>query len=665
MKISDIVRNRSWRYSILGLFLGLFAPIGWTVLRLIFFWQEGEEIGAQIVAGITASAESLGVYLYMGFGTALVFGSIGYILGKGAQEIYDRALHLDELNRTVAEQKEEFERRFRELNCGLKNFHLINAKIQKSISFQDVIRLAADGLHEILGYDRVNILMVNRQRQVLEFAAHRGSNDAHGDAITLPLDARAGALFKVVESRQVLLVNDITKLPEEFHLQPPCDEIIALRSRSFIVCPIIVRDEVVGLFGVDYKSQRKKLDETDIDTVKLFADQVSATMVKIELLDSVETLTRELSHTFEELLRYRREHSEHESSLREATASTSESILDVARAVDVVRDVVDTTRSSTAEISVSIDQVSQNLHQLNDFMEKSISAMIEIASTIENVQENAGSSHAMAEKVKQQAENGVASVNSTLEGLQGISVAVEKAVEAIGRLSGKGEEIGGITTVINEITQKTNLLALNAAIIAAQAGEHGRSFAVVAEEVRNLSQEAARSTGAIGRIIEEIQSSTRESVDHIGVTRQLVQENLELGSKMTSSLQQILGSSVQSMEMTHSIRKATKEVSASVESVSVSIEELGEMSSHVTLASREQAQGTRSIVQSIEELKSMADELFDSTEKQKRNTRDIELAVAAVSNMTGRIFTALEERQQGSREVIERLEGMKRLEGNA
>ncbi len=288
--------------------------------------------------------------------------------------------------------------------------------------------------------------------------------------------------------------------------------------------------------------------------------------------------------------------------------------------------------------------------------------MTQIASTIGNVQENAGQSHAMAEKVKQQAENGVASVRSTLEGLQGISTAVEKAVAAIGRLSGKGDEIGSITTVINEITQKTNLLALNAAIIAAQAGEHGRSFAVVADEVRNLSQEAARSTGAIGRIIEEIQTFTRESVEHIGVTRRLVLENLDIGGKMTGSLQQILGSAVQSMEMTHSIRKATQEVSASVESVSVSIEELGGMSAQVSVASREQAHGTRSIVQSIEELKGMADELFESTEKQKRNTREIETAVAAVSNMAGRIFNALEERQQGSREVIDRLEGMKRLE---
>ena len=655
-------RHRSWQYSFFGFFLGMFAPIGWTVLRLCFFWRDGESIIAQIVGGITSSSENIGIYLYMGVGTSFVLGTVGYILGKGAQAMVDRAHNLDELNQTVARQKEEFENRFLDLNNSIKNFHVINANIQRSNNFQEVIRLTADGLHDILTYDRVNILMVNRAKKVIEFAASRGSGDDQVTGITLPLDGRAGALFKAIESRQVILVQDSTRLADEYHLKPPCNSISQLRSRSFIICPILVRDEVVGLFGVDYKFKRKIVNETDVDTVKLFADQVSAAMVKIELLDSVESLVRELGQTFRELLKYKQEHSDHESSLREATASTSESILDIARAVDVVRDVTDATRSSTAEISVSIDEVSQNLHRLSDFMDRSISAMTQIASTIGSVQESAGHSHAMAEKVKQQAESGVTSVNSTLHGLQGIAGAVEKAVAAIGRLSGKGEEIGSITSVINEITQRTNLLALNAAIIAAQAGEHGRSFAVVADEVRNLSQEAARSTGAIARIIEEIQGFTRESVDHISATRHLVRENLGLGETMASSLQQILGSAVLSMDMTNKIRKATQEVSTSVESVSVSIEELGEMSSQVTLASREQAQGTRSIVQSIEELKRMADELVEAIEKQKRNTKEIEGAVGSVSNMASRIFTALEERQQGSQEVIDRLEGLKKLE---
>ena len=658
----EISANRSWLYGFYGICLGLLAPIGWMALRLLLFWQEGQGLWQQIVTGVAASRESIALFIYMGGGTALVFGWVGFILGRGAQEIYDRAQRLDELNHTVARQKEEFEGKFRDLNNNLKNFHAINSHLQKSFESREIFNLAADALHDILGYDRVNILKVNKERSVLEFVASRGSGDDNVDGITIPLDDRAGALYKIVVSKQMLLVDDITRLPEEYHLKAPCDNIVQLRSRSFILTPVIVRDEVVGLFGVDNKIKRKKLDDTDADTVKLFSDQVASALTKIGLLEAVETLIKELDHTFRELLKYREEHARHDLSLKEATASTSESILDIARAADVVREVVEATRSSTGEISVSIEQVSQNLHQLTDFMEKSISAMTEISTTIGSVQESAARSHSMSEKVKVQAENGVTSVTGALEGLKGISGAVEKATVAIGRLAEKGEEIGSITTVINEITQKTNLLALNAAIIAAQAGEHGRSFAVVAEEVRDLSQEAARSTGAIAQIIEESQGFTRETVDHIGITRKLVHDGVGLGEKMAASLQQILDSAVLAMEMALSIRKATQEVSASVESVTVSIEELGEMSSHVSLASREQAQGTRSIVKSVEELKTMADELVRSADKQKRNTREIDKAVGGVSEMARRIFAEMEERQKGSVEVIERLEGMKDLE---
>lgn len=653
--------ERSWRYAVLGFFLGVSAPIGWIVLRLILFWQTGQGAWNQIIADITRSPQSITLYIYMGGGTAVVLALFGFFLGRAYEHIHERASRLDELNRTIAHQKEDFERRFLTLNNSLKNFHSINAHIQQSVDFREVLALACDGLHEILGYDRVNILMVNRDKNCLEFVASRGSGDDNVAGITLPLDERAGALYKTVAENRLFLIDDITRMPEEFHLKAPCDNLHQLRSKSFIICPIVVRDEVVGMFGVDNKQKRKGLDETDVDTVKLFADQVSSTLTKINLLEAVDTLTQELDKTFQELLKYRKEHSRLDLSLRGATASTIEAIKDIAGGADVVRDAVDSTQSSTSEISVSIDQVAQNLSQLTEFMDKSISAMTQISSTIKSVEENGVRSHGMSETVKKQAEGGVASVADALQGLKEISGAVEGTGAAIGRLSEKSGEIGGITTVITEITQKTNLLALNAAIIAAQAGEHGRSFSVVAEEVRNLSQEAAKSTGAIAKIIEEIQVFTEETVGHVGKTRQLVQDGIGLGQGMEAALHQILDSAGVAMEMAHDIRKATQEVSKSAEFVTRSIEKLGEMSGQISLASQEESQGIRSIVKSIEEVKTMADDMVTATEKQKQNTHEIESAAASVSQMMTRIFSEMEARQVVSRDVIERLERLKKF----
>jgi len=525
------------------------------------------------------------------------------------------------------------------------------------------LRLAADGLHDVLEYDRVNILMVSPARDSLEFVASRGAGQDNVDGIVFPLDPRAGALYKTVSEKRMFLIDDITLMPEEFHLKPPCDAVVQLRSRSFIICPIMVRDEVVGLFGVDNKLKRKALDETDVDTVKLFADQVSSALIKIDLLQAVEALTRQLEHTFVELLKYREDHARVDFSLKQATGSTGEAIREIANAADVVRDAVETTHSAVGEISVSIDQVSQNLGRLADFMEKSIAAMTEIAATIKSVEENGGRSQTMSETVKVQAENGVGAVAATLNGLREISGSVENAVSAIATLARKSEEIDSITTVITDITQKTNLLALNAAIIAAQAGEHGRSFGVVASEVRSLSQETADSTGAIARIIDEIQDYTRRAVAYIGHTRQLVGDGIDRGALMEASLNEILQTATVAMTMAREICKATREVATSVESVSRSIEELGEMSAQVSRASREEAHGAKSIVAAVEDVRAMTDDMVLATARQTENTGQIESSINRVSAMAQRIFDEMDDRRKGSLQVIEDLRRLKEKTG--
>ena len=652
--------ERRWLYALVGLIFGISAPIVWIFLRLIIFWQAGQGVFEQIFSDIIRSSQSLALYIYMGFGTSMVLSVLGYFLGRANQQILDRAKRLDQLNREVALQKEEFEIRFRDLNQAIKSFHSINADLQKSMNASEVLKLAGDGLHDIMGYDRVNVLMVNRDSQCFDFVVSRGFEGELASDVQLPLDRRAGALYLSYAENRPLLVENVTHMDDSYRLQPPCDSIIQLRSINFIIFPIVVRDEVVGLFSVDNKRKKRLLDDTDLATVKLFANQISASLAKISLLDGVETLTGELETTFQEFLSYRNDYAQLEKSLQTATRSNAMSIADVAGAADVVREAVDSTRSAVGEISVSINQVSQNLSQLTDFMEKSISSMTQISQTIKEVKGSGVRSHSMSETVRVQAEKGVTAMADAQSGLHQISSAVDKTFGVIGCLIEKGEEVDSITAVINEITQKTNLLALNAAIIAAQAGEHGRSFAVVAEEVRNLSQEAANSTGKISRVIEEIQEYTQSAGEQITTTRELVQEGIVLGQGVDDSLRQILESAAVAMDMALDIRNATEEVAKSAEFVTRSIEQLGEMSAQISLASQEQAQGTKSIAKTVEDVKAMAEDMVSATSRQLQDTEDIEAAVRAVSDMAQRIFQGMEDRQAGSREVIESLELLKR-----
>jgi methyl-accepting chemotaxis protein len=307
------------------------------------------------------------------------------------------------------------------------------------------------------------------------------------------------------------------------------------------------------------------------------------------------------------------------------------------------------------EISVSIEQVALNLKSLSDFMASAVAAMTQIHYTINAVQESGVRSHSMAEAVKLSAEDGVSVVEQVLAGMRGIVSAVGQAEAAISRLARKSAEVGTITSVITDLTQKTGLLALNASIIAAQAGEHGRSFAVVADEVRALAQEAASSTSQINRIIDEIQTFTGETVNHIRQTRHLVDDGMGKGDEMARALRQILDSSTQAMEMTSDIRRATQEISRAVEAVNRSTEELGEMSTQVSQASREETQGVRSIVRSVEEVQSMSVDMVAATRRQLTNAEQINCAVEQVSAMGKHIFDEVEARRQASHAVVENL----------
>ena len=667
MALNEIFAGRSGKrdiaYAAGGMLLGVMAPLGWIVLRLMMFWDDSSPLLDQVVQDIMGSEQSKYMYIYMCCGTMMVLGSFGFFIGRASQQIHDRAVKLDLLNQEIEEQKSGFERRFTDLDHSIKNFHIINTDLQKTVNRQDILRLTADGLHEVIGFDRVNILMLDEDSKQLYFAVCRGSNIDADVNSRLTLDRRAGCIFKSISDRQIMLIDDIAKMPEEYHLLPPFDTFPQLRSRNFILCPIIVRNQAIGLLAVDNKTKRHKLTDTDVDTVKLFADQVSSSMMRINLLDAVESLTQQLEHTFNEFLKYRDEHAELITSLRLATSSTTSATADISGGAGVIQESINSTRSSVGQISVSIDQVSNNLKSLNDFMASSIASMTEIQYTVSAVEENSVRSHAMSETVKERAEHGVETVKQVLDGMRGIVAAVEQAEGVISSLSLKGEEVGTITSVVTQLTQKTSLLALNAAIIAAQAGEHGRSFAVVADEVRTLAQEAASSTDKINQIIEEMQKYTRETVDHIRCTHQLVNEGMKQGEEMADVLSQILGSSRQAMEMAHDIRKSNQEISQSVIGVSNSIEELGEMSSQVSRASREEANGAKSIVAAVEEVRSMTDDMVLATSRQAENTRQIETSVDRVSDMARRIFDEMDNRRKASLQVIDDLRRMKEKTG--
>jgi methyl-accepting chemotaxis protein len=599
----------------------------------------------------------------MGFGTAVTMSTLGYFIGRATDELYQRTIELNAIHHDVAAQKEIFETQYKRLSTNIKSIHQINSRIQKSLDVQQVLSLCSEGLHDILGYERVNILMANSMRSHLYFFSAKGDDKGDSKGVTLPLDERGGVIFKCFNEKRLFLIDDIRKYPLDYQVQSPYDSIKQIRSRSFMLCPIVVKGESIGLFGIDNKFSQQALDETDLDTLKLFADQVALSITRINLLHAIDTLTTELEKTSLELLQNRESYYRHVLDLQTSVDSLTENTANIASASEGVMASVDETSSAAGEISIAIEQVSKNLDFLAEAVEKSVSAMDQINVSLKNVEENATYSHDTSSQVKAQADKSSIVVEETIAALTEIQSSVDLSFHGIKRLSENSSRIEGIVKVINDITKRTNLLALNASIIAAQAGEYGKSFGVVADEIRNLSLQTGQSTGEINGIIDEIMTESRLAAESVTATKELVQIGVKLGEETGKALRVILESSQRAMEMTEKIKMTTTEQTTSARLVAQSVEDVSSMTAQIFRASKEQSNATKSIGAAIDSIKTMVHEMAGATSRQVEDTGEIKGSVDAFGLMVTTIFDDMEKRREESSSVMQELQILKESSG--
>lgn len=646
-------------YAAAGLSMLLVAPVSWAIFRLAIFPAPNVPLLTRIIHDITRSAENTLLYAGMGVGSALFASILGYFLGKSVDQLRTNVRELEALHREAISREELFEHRYRNLDDNIKKFHLISTRIQKSLDVQDVLALCTEGLQDILGFERVNILMADAERKALHFRVATGSDGFSSDQISLPLDQRIGVIFKSFSEQKLYMVDDIGNCPRDYYLQPPYDTIRPLRSRSFVLCPIVVKGESIGLFGIDNPLSRRMANESDEDTISLFADQAASAITRINLLQAIDTLTSELESTYTDFLQKREVYSRTIYSLKSAVDSLYEGTAKIASASESVTSSVEETSSTVGEISVSVDQVTNNLNFLSGTIEKSVSAMEEMHASIKNVEQNAAVSHEVSQQVKLQSDMGRQGVAETIAALDEIKSSVDLCFDGIMRLSRNSGRIESIVRIIKDITKKTNLLALNASIIAAQAGEYGRNFGVVAEEMRSLSHQTAQLTGEFPIIIADILKDSESVAGSIACSKELVHKGVEIGHKTGTTLKVIHESAVRSMDMTEEIKTATEEQVQGVKLVTRSIEDVSTMASQIFTASKEQSEGAKNIIRSVESIKQMAENMVRATEEQMRDGADIEESVKSHISMTEEIFDIMEKRRMQSVAVVQELEVIK------
>jgi methyl-accepting chemotaxis protein len=223
--------------------------------------------------------------------------------------------------------------------------------------------------------------------------------------------------------------------------------------------------------------------------------------------------------------------------------------------------------SATEEISANTAQTAAGTEAQHGQVAQVATAMQEMASTVHEVSDNSNRAADSARDAEETARSGGKIVDETLIMIQSIAKSVRTTASRIAELGQSSDRIGKIVNVIDDIADQTNLLALNAAIEAARAGEQGRGFAVVADEVRKLAERTTKATKEIAEMIAKVQTETKTAVQDMELGTKQVEEGVAVTNKAGESLQAIIGQAEHVGQMITQIATAATEQSATTEEV--------------------------------------------------------------------------------------------------
>jgi methyl-accepting chemotaxis protein len=243
------------------------------------------------------------------------------------------------------------------------------------------------------------------------------------------------------------------------------------------------------------------------------------------------------------------------------------------------------------------------------------SAVEEMTKTIVENSQNASRTAETAKVARQAAEDGGNIVRSTVEGMNRIAAVVNQSAETVRTLGKSSDQIGEIIGVIDDIADQTNLLALNAAIEAARAGEQGRGFAVVADEVRKLAERTTKATKEIAGMIKNIQTETGDAVTAMEEGTKEVERGKELADQAGNSLKNIVAVSQTVGDMVLQIAAASEEQSSASEQISKNVDAISSVTSQT-------AQGTQQIARAADDLNHLTENLQQLLERFRLSDSD-------------------------------------------
>ena len=251
--------------------------------------------------------------------------------------------------------------------------------------------------------------------------------------------------------------------------------------------------------------------------------------------------------------------------------------------------------SAANQLFAASEQVAERASQQGDAASSMAASVEEMAVSIDQVKENATEAHNISQTAGQISEEGASVIHNAASEMRKISQAVQASSQIVEDLGHQSDQITSIVNTIKEIADQTNLLALNAAIEAARAGEQGRGFAVVADEVRKLAERTGNSTKEIGEMVAKIQNGTRSAVSSMQDGVRQVSNGVELANQAGDSINRIRDGALRVTVVVNGISDSISEQSMASNEIAQKLEVIAQMSEESAAAVRQTADAARQL----------------------------------------------------------------------